>query len=701
LNPTIGQAPEDDDAAPPSVVRKPEGVGLALRSQAGLRLGVSLDLGEELGRGGMGTVHTAMDRWLGRRVAVKLLSPSPNKVDLLDRRFILEAQLAAQLEHPNIVPFYELLVAKDGAPALVMRLVRGQNMAAYLATCASSREMSLTAPHDLPSRLERFLKVCDAVAYAHSRSVIHRDLKPDNVMLGTHNEVYVMDWGVARVMADPTDEPLESGAFSTRSGATKSDEIIGTPGYMAPEQAAAEPVTYAVDQYALGMMLAEIATLNPPRPGSYLEQLSAATRATDACLLPRFDDEVAPPLVAIIRKATTRRPEFRYPSVEAFADDVRRFTRDEAISILRESPWHRAWRWTKHRPVLVLGAFTVLISVIAGLTVLVLAGRLEARTRAERRSERMSEVTAAIGRRGRSIDAQFQKVALLVEGLADAVDHALDRAPTERAPIFTPANLAALDSTKEVERYGQRVSFAHAATVVSPDVGESAVLALRGRATELQALLEDAAARASGRGSSLAWSSDERQRVALSGSPLHWTDLAFEEGLLLVYPGNTFFPKDYDVRQRPWYIEARQKARLLWGSPYPDATSGRLLLPCTRAFFAPSGALRGVAAAHLALDGVLDVLEFHEIAGFRNAALLDEHGDIMLSTLARGVDLGKGTHDNRAMERKPFPAASVRDAVLSKRRDGRVFDEDGLYVFQRLESNDWSLVATLDRDSVE
>jgi hypothetical protein len=108
-----------------------------------------------------------------------------------------------------------------------------------------------------------------------------------------------------------------------------------------------------------------------------------------------------------------------------------------------------------------------------------------------------------------------------------------------------------------------------------------------------------------------------------------------------------------------------------------------------------------VAAAHLALDGLLDALEFHEIAGFRNAALLDEHADIMVSTLARGVDLGQGTHENRAIDRKPFPAVTVRDAVRSKRRDGRVFEDDGLYVFQRLESNDWSLVATLDRASIE
>jgi serine/threonine-protein kinase len=664
-----------------------------------LRLGVSLDLGEELGRGGMGTVHTALDRWLGRRVAVKLLAPSPDR-EIVDRRFILEAQLGAQLEHPNIVPFYELLVAEDGAPALVMRLVRGQTMAAYLATAASSMQMSHTAPYDLPSRLERFLKVCDAVAYAHARAVVHRDLKPENVMLGTHNEVYVMDWGVARVMADEKEDRVSSGAFAT-VGSTRTGEIIGTPGYMSPEQAAAESITYAADQYALGMMLAEIATLCAPRPGAELEQLSAAMLATDPRLAHRFDEEVPEPLAAIVRKATARRPDHRYPDVEAFAADVRRFMRDEPISIVREARWHRAWRWTKHRPVLVLGAFTVLVSLVAGLAVLVLVGRLEARTRAERRSERLSEITAAIGRRARRIDAQFQRVALLVEGLADAADQVLRYQPAGETHVFTPRDLAVLETTKIVERYGQRVSFVHAATVASPDIAETARLPLERRAAELQALLEDAAARASGRGASLTWTPEERQRIALAGSPLQWTDLAFEEGVLFVYPGNTFFPADYDVRQRPWYLDAKRQAYLLWSSPYPDATSGRLLLPCVRAFFTRSGELRGVAAAHLALDAVLDSLEFHDVAGFRSAVLLDERGDVVLSTLARGIDYGRGTHENRAIERRPFHVVAVREAIASKRRDGRVFDAEGLYVFQRLEGNDWSLVASLDSTIVD
>jgi serine/threonine-protein kinase len=681
-------------------VRQPDAVEVEMQSQAGLRLGVSLDLAEELGRGGMGTVHAALDRWLGRRVAVKLLSSMLEHGERIDRRFILEAQLAAQLEHPNIVPFYELLVSRDGAPALVMRLVRGQSMTVYLQACAASREASHSAPHDLQSRLERFLKICDAISYAHSRGVIHRDLKPDNVMLGAHNEVYVMDWGVARVMGDERPDSPDEGVRTSSGVGTRNDEIIGTPSYMAPEQAIALPVTFAADQYALGMMLAEIATLDSPRRGSEREQLNAALLGTEPYIEHRFGEAVAPALVAVIRKATARVPEDRYPSVEALADDVRRFSRDEAVSVLPDPPWLRVWRWAKRRPVVVLAVFTSLISVVAVLTVANLLGRLEAERRAERLSERLSEITAAVGRRARGVDAHFQRVALLVEKLADAAEQTLMHAPERPTRTFAPEELASLDSTTFVDRYGQRVSFQHAALVASPDSDIEELLALQARAGDLQALLEDAAARAAGRGSSLFWSQTERQRIAAAGSPIRWMDLGFEEGMLFVYPGNTFFPKDYDVRQRPWYVEAKRQPRLLWGSPYPDATTGRLLLPCTRAFFAGGGAFRGVAAAHLALDDVLESLDFQDVPGFRGAALIDDHGDIVLSTSARGVDLGKGTHDNRAIERKPFPVAAVRDSA-STRRDGRVFESNGLYVFQRLEGNDWSLVVTLDRAVTE
>src|SRR6478736_324663 len=150
----------------------------------------------------MGIVHRGRDRRLGRGVAIKVLGQRAATDGALLRRFVIEAQLGAQLEHPNIVPVYSLHATPEQNPAFVMRLVEGETMAAYLEACAKSRAESHAPPHDLASRLERFLKVCDAVDYAHARAVIHRDLKPENVMLGVHNEVYVMDWGIARIASD-------------------------------------------------------------------------------------------------------------------------------------------------------------------------------------------------------------------------------------------------------------------------------------------------------------------------------------------------------------------------------------------------------------------------------------------------------------------------------------------------------------------
>jgi serine/threonine protein kinase len=157
-----------------------------------------------------------------------------------------------------------------------MKLVEGETMADYLAACAAAGGEKARPPHDLPSRLERLLKVCDAVDYAHARGVVHRDLKPENVMLGPFNEVYVMDWGIAAVTAPgrtadgPDGEVVDASVGPAESG------VLGTIGYMAPEQARSEPITPATDQYALGMMLAEIATLVAPRAGSTVQQIGKA-----------------------------------------------------------------------------------------------------------------------------------------------------------------------------------------------------------------------------------------------------------------------------------------------------------------------------------------------------------------------------------------------------------------------------------------
>src|SRR3954465_14806296 len=171
-----------------------------------------------LGEGGMGSVFVAQDRGLGRVVALKRLRDGLEQDADAMRRFILEAQIGAQLEHPNIVPLYSFERSQNGAPAIAMQLLEGRTMAQYIpdAAAAPREARGMRGEYSLKERLGTLLGVCEAIHFAHERGVIHRDLKPDNVMLGRFREVYVMDWGLARVTGSAVDVtrtvPLASAA---------------------------------------------------------------------------------------------------------------------------------------------------------------------------------------------------------------------------------------------------------------------------------------------------------------------------------------------------------------------------------------------------------------------------------------------------------------------------------------------------------
>ena len=273
------------------------------------------------GQGGMGTVHVARDVELLRRVALKELSLEVAHDRSARSRFVREVQVTAQLDHPHIVPVYGLEVASGGRPAYAMKLVEGQTFGQLIADTRAFYEKK-EAPdddHALPARLEHFLKVCDAVAYAHERGVVHRDLKPANLMVGRHNEVYVMDWGICRLMAQPPEparaptavaarrcrrpradrldqprrgqprsEPRRDGVRRDRRDAAL--HVAGT-GARTPRQLDAKS-----DQCALGLILFELVALKRPLGGKtladVLTQASSGTRA---------------PLVARLRRGDPRR----------------------------------------------------------------------------------------------------------------------------------------------------------------------------------------------------------------------------------------------------------------------------------------------------------------------------------------------------------------------------------------------------------
>ena len=276
----------------------------------------------EIGRGGMGAVRRAFDDDLQRLVAVKVMLPSLRKKDAVAQRFVDEARITALIDHPNIAPAYRLAKAPDGSLFLVMKLIEGQTLGAYLGGLPPPP----WPPGVLDSVLSIFVKVCDAVAFAHSRGVIHLDLKPDNIMLGPFGQVYVVDWGIARYRPGPA-QPALLQTSSPRSAST------GTPAYMSPEQALRmEPhISELTDVFLLGGMLYEILTGRRPHGGQTLVAvLTAAIRGAITPPAERTPNRPIPPVLAVIAmKALATRREDRYGSVLDLQRDVVAFQRGE------------------------------------------------------------------------------------------------------------------------------------------------------------------------------------------------------------------------------------------------------------------------------------------------------------------------------------------------------------------------------------
>lgn len=268
----------------------------------------------EIARGGMGAVIRARDAAFGRDLAIKVLLEHHTAQPDVVRRFVEEAQIGGQLQHPGIVPVHDVGTLDDRRPFIAMKLVHGRTLAALLAERSSPAV-------DLPRFLWIFEQVAQTMAYAQSRSVVHRDLKPLNIMVGDFGEVQVMDWGLAKVLGIDTPDRRatdEGGADSSRSGS-----VVGTPAYMAPEQARGETdrIDERADVFGLGATLCEILTGRPPFTGaSPSDVLGKAARAETTSALDRLDVCGADPeLIALARACLAARPDDRPRDAKAVA----------------------------------------------------------------------------------------------------------------------------------------------------------------------------------------------------------------------------------------------------------------------------------------------------------------------------------------------------------------------------------------------
>jgi eukaryotic-like serine/threonine-protein kinase len=356
--------------------------------------------------GGLGRVWVARDEALGRDVALKDLLPERVTDSRLRNRFIEEARITGQLEHPYIVPLYDLIDGPNG-PCYTMRFAAGKTLAEAAREYHARRTEGKATALDLAGLLDAFVAVCRAVAYAHSRNVLHRDLKGQNVVLGEYGEVFVLDWGLAKIAPGkvsiaPNGSAEASPAVVTPSPVGPRDEtmsgsILGTPAFLAPEQVGGRPASTATDIYGLGAVLYVILTGNAPYDGptmqDVLEQVSAGPPRQPRTLNPNCPAA----LEAVCRKAMAREAAKRYPNAEALAADVRRWQADEPVEAYRE-PWsRRVARWARrHRPA-VIGAAAVLMTAVFALAISTMLIWQEERRTAAERDRAEANLNAAAG----------------------------------------------------------------------------------------------------------------------------------------------------------------------------------------------------------------------------------------------------------------------------------------------------------------
>jgi serine/threonine protein kinase len=283
-----------------------------------------------LGQGGMGTVYLVRDTVIGRHVALKKIHRSAGSADddTGAARFRREARVQGQLEHPAVVPVYDVGISPEGTPFFTMKRVRGQSLTELLSSSSGPGQRKL---------LTAFSQLCLAVHYAHERGVVHRDIKPSNIMLGSYGEVYLLDWGVAKLASDvemreKADSQETIGSGDNSGVKTGFGVLMGTPRTMSPEQAVGGRVDARSDVYALGAVLFEILTRQPLHPrGSTDEVIQQITRGVDARASVRVPDANVPPeLEAICVKATRLDPNDRlatakelHEAVEAYLDGDR------------------------------------------------------------------------------------------------------------------------------------------------------------------------------------------------------------------------------------------------------------------------------------------------------------------------------------------------------------------------------------------
>lgn len=673
---------------------------------------------ESIDKGGMAEILIARDNELGRTVAFKKILPHVAKVPGFLERFFMEAQVTAQLQHPNIVPVYKMM-ADESNSGYAMKLIQGKTLKALIIETQTQLDEKgkLGEHHNLSARLEHFLKVCDAVHYAHRKGVIHRDLKPLNIMVGPYNEVYVMDWGIAKIISvddEVFNDLTEKVGSSENVGQdeTQIGQVLGSPAYMSPEQACGknDTIDHRSDLFSLGLILFELVTLRR----AYLEDdhhkvIEKAELAKLAKPEPYSRRQNIPKqLIAIIQKATQLDPDNRYNTVEDFADDIRRYMRGAAIKAKQDTLVQKLMRWmNRHRlAVLNIVLYTVLFSLaIVSWSVY---QQQKAGMEAQIQGQRMNQFISVVAKQAQQIDTQFLKYEGIVQGIAASTVTLLERGHPDPGRFydykdFTDPERAPPDLA-ESSVYGFPISVGWHAYKLAPGVEYEQVENLVRIINPLRHTFKRMILKSHHTKIAVDDVETASRVIKDEGLPLVWTYVGLEEGIMAEFPGKSGYHPDYDPRKRPWYINTIKSDGACWMPPYIDVGGRGLMLPCTSKLYNTEGKFLGIAVVEMTLDYIRHALmSIPDTQGIENTYLLNERAEIVVDAAETSSTYERGTLINIMDNLKTFSNKEVVNNILQGKNGYIRYEEQGkekLLAYYKLNSTGWYYLAVASASMV-
>lgn len=655
-----------------------------------------------VGSGAMGDVHLAKDNTLHRNVAYKVMSPDLSANPIQATKFANEAEITAQLEHPNIVPVY----AQESSTSYTMKLVEGRTLEQILEeTRKQELAQNLDEEHSLEARLNLFVKLCDALEYAHSRGVIHRDLKPENIMVGAFGEVYVMDWGIAKVF----DPGGPKSVTLSRKPLDEGELIIGTAGYMSPEQAEGHnhELNGASDQYALGLILFEMVSLNYAVTGKVPLKIVMRHQDGEKDPLKHITGKAIPrEIVSIIHKATAKGIEHRYASVGDLADDLRRYLRGDAVLARPDTPFQMLIRWMgKHREATLM-AFLLLFTSSFVMVMGIFQWNQIMKARAQVAAQQESNLRTLVAKQASLIDGSFLKYEGLLSVIATATQDRVERGEQAKVEdLYFASSFEEEGAPREhlvtSEHYGQDVDLLHGSIVMldeagrmgSEDARQMALLAPLLKKTLLRSYSEEATRFTNNRAQDL---------MTKKGVPVSWSFMGLESGAYMAYPGHGGFEDDYDYRDTEWYQRgSASKGGPTWGSPKVDPFGLNRILTCVQKLEDETGNLVGVVGIDVTFNYLIDKLmvpdEWTDL-GEVETYLIDEEGYIVVRSAWRGQET-RASLRSSALRMSTFPHPEVVADIKAK-RSGAKSSLGQLVMYHRLNSTGWYFAVAGDEDAV-